>query len=113
MDELKTLLSLVKDLPNAALVVLGGYLAYRLAVIGSIYATIRFLAERALEAYKVKKNAPVCTSLTDIRVVNNQVAVDLKTQLERLVKASHGYLHSSDVQLLAKLLDKHFEGKEK
>ena len=57
MEELKTLLGLLKDVPNAALIVLGGYLFYKLSVVASIYGTIKYVATMAFEAYKVKKTA--------------------------------------------------------
>lgn len=42
MDELKELVGLIKDTPTFVLWVLLGFLAYKLAVVGSIYGVIRY-----------------------------------------------------------------------
>ena len=46
MEELKELVTMLKDTPTFVLWVLCGYLVYKLAVIGSIYGLIRFAIDK-------------------------------------------------------------------
>ena len=46
MDELKELVALVVQLPEYALWALLGFLAYKLAVVGSVYSLCRFVVEK-------------------------------------------------------------------
>lgn len=57
MEELLSLIKAIAELPTMALWVLGGYLVYRLAILGSAYATVRFVAAKLHDAYVVKQQA--------------------------------------------------------
>lgn len=103
MDELKLLIETVANLPTLTLWVLGGYLIYKLAILGSLYGTIRYVANKFVE-WRININIPqkkeyVLQGLT----INEPVALLLTAQLTRLV--STNYIHSSDVIKLKNALD--------
>lgn len=50
MQEIKDILAMVKDLPNFTLTVLTGFLIYKLAIVGSIYSVVRFIATKYFAA---------------------------------------------------------------
>ena len=62
MEELQTLIELVGKLPNLAVWFLVGYLAYKVAIVGSVYGVIRFAISAAREMYLAKIN-PAKTQL--------------------------------------------------
>jgi hypothetical protein len=101
MEELKLLIGMVTDLPQMALWVLMGYLIYKLAIIGSIYGTIRFVAEKAHDyAIKRKELPPVSQeiSFTDmlygITISSDETTKKLMHQIKRV--AGKGMRHKSD-----------------
>lgn len=59
MEELKILVEMVAKLPQMALWVVAAYFFYKLSIVGSIYATIRFLGERAYQWAVAKKGERV------------------------------------------------------
>ena len=107
MDELKLLISMVADLPSLAVWVLVGYLAYKVAVVGSIYGVIRLLIVKAHDVMVTRKTV---VKAGELGCINDSVRNMLIIQIERL-KTSGVYLHSSDVMKLAQAIDKMREGK--
>lgn len=113
MEEIKLLVEAVAKLPNAALWVLLGYLVYKLAVVGSIYGTIRFAVEK-LHSWKTQPKTLLYKWDETVVPINEQVKVNIINTLTRL-KAfhegkgsyNHGYVHSSYAQLLEKLVNEH------
>lgn len=98
MEELQLLVQTVAGLPTLTLWVLAGYLIYKLAVISSIYATIRYLADK----FVYWMTAPNKFSFDGI-TINEDVASQLKTQLSRISTTT--YIHSSDVIKLKNAID--------
>ena len=101
MEELKLLISLVNDLPALATWVLVGYLIYKITVIGSIYGVIRLLIVKMHDVLMVRKSM---AKPGEIPCINQTVHAALIIQISRLTEGS--YIHSSDVQNLAKAIDK-------
>lgn len=54
INELKLIVDAIAGLPAIMVWVLLGYLVYKLAVVGSIYALIRFCIEKAHHAYTTR-----------------------------------------------------------
>lgn len=111
MEELKELVTMVAGLPNAALWVAGGFLAWKLSTLLSIYATIRFVFGKAVDGYvraKEIKATPVLVQPTkyDFKgiTIDEDVALALAAQIVRIPKA-YSYLHLSDVAKLAEAID--------
>lgn len=117
MEELKQLVDMVAGLPNAALWVAGGFLAWKLSTLLSVYATIRFVFGKAIEAYVRAKElqalppavAPLKYDFKGI-AIGEEVAMALSAQVIRL-SSSGSYIHLSDVNRLAKAIDTFLEKK--
>lgn len=106
MEELKNLAAVLKDLPHTAVWAIIAFLVYKLSVLASIYATIRFVVARGVEAYIAKVTKPETTS---VKLGNGLVLGDgtlplLELQIMRLRKHTQ-YIHTSDVQWLTEVLD--------
>lgn len=104
MDELKLLIDMVANLPTLMVWVLVGYLAYKVAVVGSIYGVIRLLIVKGHDWLTRPKQARIGT-----RTLNAEVAEELQVQINRL--GTHGYISSRDVMILKEALDKHLVSK--
>ena len=98
MEELQLLIQTVAGLPTLTLWVLGGYLVYKLAILGSLYGTIRYLADKFVE-WRAK---PTTYNLNGV-AINEGVAASLTAQLHRL--SNGGYIHSSAVVKLKEAID--------
>ena len=101
MEELKLLISMVNDLPALATWVLVGYLIYKITVIGSIYGAIRLLIVKMHDVLMDRKAA---VKPSEIPCIDETVHAALIMQISRLAEGM--YIHSSDVQKLAKAIDK-------
>lgn len=108
MEELKQLIELVLKLPNTALWILAGYLAYKLAIVGSIYGTIKFTVEK-LHSWATKPKATVYTWKEGIEPISQEVKDSIIASLLRLKSSSNtyrfGYVHNDYAQLLEKLVN--------
>jgi len=51
LEALRELIDVLKEMPDLALYVLGGYLSYKLFIVGSIYGIIRMGIEKIHDAY--------------------------------------------------------------
>lgn len=100
MEELKLLVEMVAGLPTMTVWVLAGYLAYKLAIVGSIYGVIR-LAINRLYDYKARPTEAI--HKVSGKAINEDVLYDLQVQIARL--GTGAYIHSSDVFKLRKALD--------
>ena len=106
MEELKNLAAVLKDLPHTAVWAIIAFLVYKLSVLASIYATIRFVVARMADAYIAKVNKPLTTI---VKLGNGLVLGDgalplLELQILRIRKNSQ-YVHESDVRWLTQVLD--------
>lgn len=100
MEELKELISMLAHLPQLTVWVLAGFLAYKLAVVGSIYGVIRLIVVKVHD-WKVNP-APVQLRL-GTRTINEDVAEALRAQVARI--GDSAYIHYRDVQKLKDALD--------
>lgn len=116
MEELKLVLGMIKDLPTATLWVLTGYLVYKLAVIGSIYGVIRFVAGRLFDWLQTKKAREV--EYKEVRPMLDGVCIKDETdrliaQIHRLrgkgLSISSHYIHSQSVDWLREAIDNRIE----
>jgi hypothetical protein len=105
MDELKTLVEVVANLPSLTVWVLAGFLLYKLATLASMYALLQLVVVK-IHDYKTRPPAPVPpTQMVFGRAfIDEGVEMALRAQVERL-KTNSTYIHSSDVLKLAKAID--------
>lgn len=107
MEELKQIVDMIASLPTMALWVLTGYWIYKLAIIGSVYATIRFCVAKFVD-WKTTPPPPPHPVVYNFKgiLVNEDVAIALAGQLTRLqTDSGYGYVHASDIARLTKGLD--------
>ena len=111
MDELKMLVEMVADLPNAALWVIAALFAYKVCIVGSIYGVIRLAI--------VKMHDWLITPRHELRTVEIRAELDGMTisnampqlvgQIRRLTgKACSGgssYIHRQSVEWLREAID--------
>jgi hypothetical protein len=100
MEDLKAIITLIKDLPALTVWVLAGYLVYRLAVVGSIYGVIRLAITRLFDWLQHPKT--VEATLEGL-TISSRTTEDLIVQLRRLRTST--YIHDSGVEKLRKALD--------
>ena len=95
MEELKILVESIAGLPDLAIWVVGMYFMFKLAVVGSIYATIRFVMQKIHDTIIAKKRH-VLTLDSDV-ITYDGTANKLKNFIQE-VSGSNAYLH--DYQLV-------------
>lgn len=100
MDELKLLIDMVAGLPTLAVWVLVGYLAYKVAVVGSVYGVIRLMI---IKWHDWKVAPRVTVFKIGSRMIDESVAEALNAQLTRIITGE--YCHMSDVQKLRAAID--------
>lgn len=91
MDEIKELVTALAGLPNLTVWLLAGFLAYKLAVVGSIYGVLR-LAITLPYRWKTTPAAPPPPAETTLggRPISPEVHSGLLNQLGRLRSAGGG-----------------------
>jgi hypothetical protein len=107
MEELQTLVGLVKDLPNTAIAVLIGFWCYKVIWVGSIYGVVKLAIVKSHDVLVARKNMTV-----EIRpMIDGMCVADSKealiAQLHRLrdIKEGYGYIHMTHVDILRRALD--------
>ena len=109
MDELKELIHLVAGLPNVVLWVLVGFLVYKLAVVGSIYGTIRFVAAQLFAWLSLRKTRTEDVTHTIERLVITGNLHALVGQLSRIVgkgtRIETAYIHAASIDWLRRAID--------
>ncbi len=103
MEELKMLLSMVRDLPTLTVWVLAGFLAYKLAIVGSIYGLIRFAIEKLYGWLTYQKVTRVEYMLQG-KPINDETGAYINSQLARLQKTD-SYWHASHANKLKEAID--------
>lgn len=116
MDELKLLIEMVAHLPAMALWVLVGFFAYKVAIIGSIYGVIRFVAGRLFDWLQQEKAREV--EYKEIRPMLDGMCIKAETdrliaQLNRVrgrgLSIGSEYIHGASVDWLRDAIDKKIE----
>lgn len=111
MEELKLLIQTVAGLPTLTLWILGGYLLYKLAILGSLYGTIRYLADKFVE-WRTKPQESLVRKEFNLGgiTITEGVGNSLISQILRIARS--GYIHSGDVIFLRDAIDAAFVKKE-
>ncbi len=114
MEELKQLIELVLQLPATALWILAGYLVYKLAVVGSIYATIRFCVDKVHSwATHRKEVLHLYTWREGVDPISEEVKDTIINSLARLnafhrtTGSSSTYFHTDAARTLEKLVNEY------
>ena len=100
MEELRLLIDMVANLPTLAVWVLVGYLAYKVAVVGSIYGVIRLLIVKFHDWATKPKTVNLKIGA---KAIDESTAEALNAQIARVCGGQ--YCHMSDVQMLREALD--------
>ena len=110
MDEIKQLVEMIARMPSMALWVLGGYLFYKLAILGSMYGTIRFVAGLLFGWLTTRRVQTVeMRPMLDGLVITGEKDA-LMAQLQRLrgkglhISGAH-YVHKDSVDWLREAID--------
>lgn len=101
MEELKEILHAIAGLPTITVWILVGYLVYKLAIVGSVYGTIRYGIYQFVQWRTVAVSRPFRMGS---RLIDEAVAESLQVQIARLT-SSTGYIHGSDVVRLKQAID--------
>lgn len=112
LEELKTLIEVFRELPDLALWAAIGFLIYKLAIIGSIFATIKFVVQKLHDVIIHKKSYTKEFKLRDevhgIIISHDGTLLELVAQLRRLrgKKVNGGeYIHTRSVEWLREAID--------
>jgi hypothetical protein len=100
MEDLKLLIEMVSGLPSLAIWVLAAYLAYKVAVVGSIYGVIRLLIIKGHDLLTKPKTVALKIGA---KPIDESTAEALNAQIARVCSGS--YYHMSDIQKLREALD--------
>lgn len=109
MEELKEILHIIAGLPSLTVWVLVGFLVYKLAVIGSVYGTIRFGIQQFV-VWRASSNTR--TFRMGSRLIDEAASEALQGQIVRLA-SNTGYIHHSDVIRLQRAIDAMLEKEKK
>ena len=128
MEELKLLVQMVASLPTLAIWIVVAFYAYKVAVVGSIYGVIRFVAQKIHDVMLAKKTLPTITQeinladkLRGITITSDDTMGLLIMQLCRLKnrgfsyksEIGHGYIHTQSVDWLREAIDEKEEKEKK
>jgi hypothetical protein len=114
MEELKLLVGMVTDLPSMALWVIAFFFIYKIAIIGSVYGVIRFVAGSLFDWLRAKKAAPVeykeiRPMIDGICITSDGTTESLIAQLHRLrgrnLSIKSEYIHRCSVDWLREAID--------
>ena len=119
MEELKLLVGMVADLPSMALWVIAFFFAYKVAIIGSVYGVIRFVAGRLFDWLLAKKAEPPReVEYKEIRPMLDGMCIKAETeyliaQLHRLrgkgLNIQSEYIHRQSIDWLRSAIDEKIE----
>ncbi len=105
MEELKLLSGLVKDLPNAAIIIIIAYFIYKAIIVVSAYGIIRFITQKTHDAIinPKRKEVDIVESLNKVTIT--AATGSLVEQVMRIQKDNLHYIHDADVQWLKEAID--------
>lgn len=104
IDELKLLLDQMKNVPDVALWILGGFLLYKLVTYLSMTGAVVYIVRLLCGTFLGHANKPKNLSLHSL-VINEDVEIEIRDLLREI--RSTGYVHSSDVKELRKAWTAH------
>lgn len=96
MDELRRLIELVGALPHDVLLILAGYMVYKLAIVGSIYGVIRFVTKQLFDWLKLLGSRPRTSVKPDVEVKT----VELRATIDGLCICTDSTNHAVIAQLM-------------
>lgn len=103
LEEIKQILSLVKELPHMVMWVLAGLLFYKVSIIGSIYGLIRFGIEK-LHSYLTHEKIITHQWSIDGVIINKECHSLLVGFISSLgTKTIAKYVYSSDIAEMIRL----------
>lgn len=113
MEELKLLVSLVKDLPAMAIWLLVIFYGYKVLIAGSIYGVIRFAIDRLHSWVTTPKHLLVKEDITGViegmTITRDGSHRELVAQLNRLrgkgMHSDSSYIHRKSVDWLREAID--------
>lgn len=77
MEELKLLVESIAGLPDLAIWVVAMYFTFKLAIVGSIYGVIRFVALK-LHDWAITKKTTIVEEVTKVEVKHSNITLDSK-----------------------------------
>lgn len=110
MEEIKTLVEVLKETPTTVILTVFIYFMYKALIVGSVYGVIKYAVTK-LHDYMVTPREKLInrTAQVDKLSINDEAFTDLVGQLERLrgITSSRALNHifSSDVAWLKKAID--------
>jgi hypothetical protein len=121
MEEIQSLVNIIKSLPTFATWILLGFFAYKITIIGSIYGVIRYCVGELFSWLKMGKIESIqikeltSTSGDKIRLMGDDLQDCLVEQLMRIKRETLIYIHKDDIEWLKQAIDKQLEltGKRK
>ena len=117
MAELKSLIEILKDAPNLIIWLVFFYFFFKSVVVGSVYASIRFVAQKLHDVLVSRRVKPV-----EVRPLLDGLCItgtenELMAQLKRLRSVDgvrpYNFIHQSCVDWLAEAIDDKFEKDKK
>lgn len=108
MEDIKTLIELVKSLPSITVWILGAYFFYKLFVVGSIYGVIRLLI---VKAHDLLKNRTITRQVKIGDYVLGEAAQTMVLKQLGRIADKYGTIFNSEAEFLRKALDDAFDKK--
>lgn len=110
IDELKLLLDQMKNVPDVALWILGGFLVYKLvtylSLTGSVVYIIKVICEAIIKHKATPKNIEHKARFNTI-LIDKATEDALCTLFDKIRGHSMKYVHESDIRKLSQLWDEH------
>ncbi len=114
MDDLKILIEALAKMPTLAIWVVAMYFAFKIAVIGSVYGVIRYVAMQVHD-WAVKKKEPDVKIQQHNIVLEGKLITSLREDPEelhrlfrRLPARDLDYIFNTDIKMVHKALDEYF-----
>lgn len=110
IEILRELALIFKDLPESAVIVAGGILFYKLAIMGSFYGIARFLIQSLRDCIIDHKNKPEEVSVDGIVLSTSKGSfLSFLSSLKNLSSSPGNYfqyIHDSDLRRALELIEK-------
>lgn len=106
IEGLKELAEILKELPDMAVLIMAGFLFYKLFIIGSVYGVIKLGINRLHDVMTKPKEQIIKYKLTD-KIYSHDNAADIMEKfLEKICKFKGGYnLDNNDIQFIEEAFD--------
>lgn len=113
MEELKLLVEMVANLPSMALWVIAFFFIYKVAVVGSIYGVIRFVAgkvhdvivARKAREVEYKEIRPMLDGMCILGITRDELVAQIHRLTGRGLTSKSEYIHRQSVAWLREAID--------